>query len=317
MNIRPFEWRDLPLLHRYRGQCLFLDSPLTLTSGPVYAPAGALLSSLAPAVGIYTSYASSDGSETDNGKGFRLFGQVTHTLGNASARLLFLTPQDEMESNGLPPLIEHLAVQIGKHGGLHILAEIDEQSRGFEALRRAGFGIYARQCIWRLPDGPAGKSLEGARRARMPRDMASVRFLYYNLVPGLVQQVEPPPTNRLQGLVYYRGTELQAYIDLRYGSRGIWAQPFVHPDAESVIDNLLCLLQDLPYRGSRPVYVCVRSYQSWLESGIQSIGGQPAPRQAVMVRHLAITQRVSQTLARPAMNGKAEPTVPVARYKFK
>ncbi len=143
-----------------------------------------------------------------------------------------------------------------------------------------------------------------------------MRFLYYNLVPGLVQQVEPPPTNRLQGLVYYRGTELLAYIDLKYGPRGIWAQPFVHPDAEAVTDNLLCLLQDLPYRSGRPVYVCVRSYQAWLESEIQSIGAQPAPRQAVMVRHLAISRRVAQTLALPSMNGNPEPTVPVARYKI-
>jgi len=314
MNVRPFEWRDLPLLHRYRSQCLFLDSTLTLTSGQVYAPAGALLSSIAPAVGIYTSYAASDGVETEKARGFRLFGQATHTLGNASARLSFLTPQDELGSIGLVPLVEHLAVQVGRHGGLHILAEVDELSPGFEALRRAGFGIYARQCIWRLPDGPAGKSLEGARRALLPRDLASVRFLYYNLVPGLVQQVEPPPTNRLQGLVYYRGTELLAYIDLKYGPRGIWAQPFVHPDAEAVTDNLLCLLQDLPYRSGRPVYVCVRSYQAWLESEIRSIGAQPAPRQAVMVRHLAITQRVAQTLTL-AVNGNTEPTVPVARYK--
>ena len=315
MNIRPFEWRDLPLLHRFRSQCLYLDSTLSLTSGLAYAPAGALLSSFSSAVGIYTSYAASDGSEAGSEKEFHLFGQATHSLGNVSARLSFLTPQSCLESNGLVPLVEHLAVQVGEHGGQHILAEVDELSHGYEALRRAGFGIYARQCVWRLPDGPAGKNLAGARRAQLTRDLAAVRFLYYNLVPGLVQQVEPPPTNRLQGLAYYRGTELLAFIDLKYGPRGIWAQPFVHPDAEAVTDNLLCLLQDLPYRSGRPVYVCVRSYQSWLESEIQSIGAQPSPRQAVMVRHLAIARRVPQVMTMPAMNGKAEPTVPVARYK--
>ena len=62
MNVHPFDWRDLPTLHRYRYQCLFLDSSLYLTSGAIFAPAGALLSSLAPAMGIYTCYAKSDRS---------------------------------------------------------------------------------------------------------------------------------------------------------------------------------------------------------------------------------------------------------------
>ena len=47
------------------------------------------------------------------------------------------------------------------------------------------------------------------------------------------------------------------------------------------------MIQNLPNRGSRPVYVCVRSYQAWLEPVLEDLGGQAADRQAIMVKHLA------------------------------
>ena len=34
MSIRPFDWRDLPTLLRYRDQSVFLNSALFLTRGP-------------------------------------------------------------------------------------------------------------------------------------------------------------------------------------------------------------------------------------------------------------------------------------------
>ena len=144
--------------------------------------------------------------------------------------------------------------------------------------------------------------------------MAATRFLYANLVPGLVQQVEPPPASQPQGMVLYKGNELLVYVEIRYGARGIWAQPFVHPDAEAVAEPLISVLRDLPNRRTRPVYVCVRSYQSWLEPVIDRLGAEPGPPQAVLVRHLSLARR--QPVANPSvvLNGKtAEPTLPVVR----
>ena len=144
-----------------------------------------------------------------------------------------------------------------------------------------------------------------------------MHFLYSNLVPALVQQMETAPSNRLRGLVYYQGTELFAYIELRYGLQGIWAQPFIHPDTDSVADLLYAVLQEIPFRRSRPVYLCLRSYQSWLEPVLEEMQAQPSPQQAVMVRHLAVTRRVTQSIALPTLNGKtAEPTAPIAHIKF-
>ena len=143
-----------------------------------------------------------------------------------------------------------------------------------------------------------------------------MRSLFNNVIPGLIRQVEPFPAEGLRGLVYREREELLAYVELKYGLRGIWVQPFVHPDAEEVAGWLIDLLQ-LPHRFSRPVYLCIRSYQSWLEPALEELGAEAGPRQAVMVKHLAIPQKVAQTFALPALEGRhPEVTTPFAQSEI-
>lgn len=306
MNIRPFDWRDLPTLHRFRDQYVFLNSFLLLTNGPLFAPTGALFSFLAPSLGIFT-YLSAMGENQSS----LLFGQVTHASGLPSAQLAFFAPQSALSEAGLSGLVDYMAIQVGARGAMHILAEADEQTEVFEFLRQAGFGIYTRQRIWKLADGSASGKLPGLRWAVTDRDLTNIKFLYANLVPGLVQQVESPPMNQMRGLVYYRGGDLLAYLEVKHGLRGIWVQPFIHPDAEDVVEPILMFLKDLPRRGSRPVYVCVRSYQSWLESILEQSGAKPGCGQGVMVRHMA--RKIAQPYGALALEtASKEPTVPVA-----
>lgn len=315
-SVRPFEWRDLPVLHRYRNECVYLDSSLMLTRGPIFVPTGAILSTLAHATGLFTFI-----SEGDQANGVRdeygpLIGQAAHVNYRHSARLTFFLPAPALQAHPASAVIEAILPVIGERGALHLLAEVDDQSPTTIDLRQAGFGIYARQRIWRLSASANRRSLPGGWRSAVKSDEAAIRFLYANLVPGLVQQVESLPTGRLRGLVYYRGVELLAYVDLEYGLSGIMAQPFIHPDAESVIDNLVSLLNNLPDLYSRPVFVRVRSYQSWLETVLSRHGAESILQQAVMVRHLAITRRVTQSLAVSVMNGSTpETSLPVAQIK--
>jgi hypothetical protein len=68
--------------------------------------------------------------------------------------------------------------------------------------------------------------------------------------------------------------------------------------------------------GSRPVYVCVRSYQAWLETVLEDLGADAGPRQAVMVRRLAKTIKEPQAI--PVMEqvlAKAKPAAPVTRIE--
>lgn len=309
MNVRSFEWRDLPTLHRYRAQCLYLDHARVLTRGPIIAPTGAVLSSLSSASGIFTYLAAEQAGDPSF-----LIGQVMHDAGQGSASLTFLAPESLLSVPLLAAIIETMAVQIGERGGMRILAEVDSEHPLYESLRQVGFGVYARQRFWVLQTSTTGQALPGLRRAQEGADTVAIRFLHANLVPGLVQQVEAPPVTRTQGLVLYKGNELVVYVEIQYGASGIWAQPFVHPEAESVAEPLIRMLQNLPDRRSRPVYVCVRSYQSWLEPIIEGLGAVPGAPQAVLVRHLSLAHRQPVANAMVVLNGKtAEPTLPIVR----
>ena len=305
MTIRPFDWRDLPVLIRYRHQGLIFDNALILTRGSTLIPTGAMLFYFAPATGIFTYLSTGDHKHDP------LLGQVSHSPGSSLARISFLAPESAIEAEDLPALLEYMVVQAGGRGALHLLAEVDDRTEAFEMLRKAGFAIYVRQRIWKLNDELEQRSQDPVWQVSKDSDLIPVRVLYNNLVPGLVQQVEPPPSDPLVGLIYRRNEDLLAYIELKYGSRGILVQPLIHPDAEGVTADLVKLLLSLPNRRSRPVYICVRSYQSWIEHSLEGQGASAGPQQAVMVKHLAITQRVARSFALPALeSGQPEATAP-------
>jgi hypothetical protein len=310
MNIRPFDWHDLPLLYRYRQDGLFLDSMLAFTRGTLLAPGGALLAYFAPATGIFTYLVKPDGES-----GQPLVGQVQHTAGTTFARLTFLAPETALQSADLPALFETMAIEIGQRGAFHVLAEAEEGSPAFLALHQSGFAIYARQRIWRLEGEPQGEAGSTAWRACTGEDTLRVRSLYADLVPGLVQQVEALPRERLKGMILLQRGDVRAYVELRYGPAGIWAQPFVHPDAPEVSAQLVHLLGSLSNRRGRAIYLCVRGYQSWLEPAIEQLGAEPGQSQAVMVRHLAVARKASQPYALPTLNGKrVEPVAQINDY---
>jgi hypothetical protein len=312
MNVRHFDWRDLSKLHRLRSQSVYLNSALLLTRGPLMMP-GALFSFLAPSMGIFTYVL--NGEEAGSSP---VFGQFIHLIGSPHSHLTFLTPNTALDSTAAYALMEHMMVQSGERGALRLLADVDELSEAFETLRHSGFAIYSRQRIWQLTGFPDGDSQPGAWRPAISPDEPPIRSLYNNLVPGLVQQVEPLSTQRPKGMVYYEHGELIAFVELKYGHRGIWAQPFVHPDAQDMAQHFIDLLKKVPNRRSRPMYICVRSYQSWLETAIEDLGAEAGPRQAVMVKQFVSQQKASRAFAIPALEGgQPEITAPIARMGSK
>jgi hypothetical protein len=309
MNIRPLSWRDLLLLNRYRRRGLFLDSSRVLIHGQALLHLGTFFTYWGPLTRIFTY-------RCDVNTGVPLIGQITYTTGSPYARLSYLAPDSALETVDLSALSDFMAMQVGREGAFHILADVDETSPVFPLLRRSGFAIYARQRIWRS-DGKAnsGEALAAWKPCKSG-DVVNVHSLYCNVVPGLIQQVESLPKRDLRGFVHYQKSELRAFVELKYGRNGIWVQPFVHPDAQDFDRHLTQLLQQLPGRHGRPLYICVRSYQSWLEAAIEATGAQPGPQQAVMIRHLSVNLRVKQALPVHAINGtRTEPTAPIAQFE--
>lgn len=281
-----------------------------LTKGTPLGLAG-LFAQLHPMRGTYTNVSPSvDGTPP-------LFGQVNFDQGERSARVAFITPETASILSALPLLLEDLARQSGEWGAYHLLAEMDESSPAFEAFRRAGFSVFAWQRIWKLP--PAVEetpSLPDWSPARLDQE-SGIRSLFLSLVPPLVLSAEPISVHAFQGLVCQQNDEVTAYCDVEFGTQGIYLKPVFHPDAVDVDCLIRALTAVLPNQSGRPIYMAVRSYQSWLENGLEQIGAEAAPRQALLVKHLIarvrspILERSLQALERR----RAEPSSPMARVE--
>lgn len=303
--LRDFTIADLSSLNSVRQQALFLQNQIVLTQGSGVMLRGAVLSPLASFTGVFTMVC-----ENREG-GQALVGQVQHPAGSMLAYCTFLAPHTALNSAAVSELIESLLKKVGARGAQGLLAELDEHNAGFEALRQAGFSIYARQRIWKLDKKSQPSSAESAWRPVFDRDEFAIQLLRGNLLPGQVQQAEAMESSKLDGYVYYRNGQLLAYVEVRRGPRGIWLQPFVHLDAEPFNEIFLDLLNRLHPRSSRPLYVSVRSYQDWLEKTLEELGAQPGPRQVAMARRTVVPLKVEKAQRAVPTAQRIEPTTPI------
>jgi hypothetical protein len=286
---------------------LCTDSALTLTRGSPVGPL-ALLWQLDPAWETFTGICTP-------GQGSAVIGQVHYTPGERSARMAFLTPDDEIDQTGLLSLLDGLAARSGSWGAANLLAEVDELSPALDGMRRTGFCIYGWQTIWQFSADQAGGSEKGPWELAQPVDEIPLRGLYQSLVPPLVQAAEPYLPGGLPRLVYRQEGDILAYVDSTYGPQGIYLQPVVHPAVKNVPELLAALLAQQPASPVRPAYIAARSYQAWLESSLAHLEGSAAPRQALLVKHMALSRRVFQTAGRAVVREAYQPeaTVPLAR----
>ena len=300
MTVRSLDILDLPNLSRYRRDVLPLYGARNLTHGNPLG-AMALLSYLNPRRDIYTAVASEDGSS--------LMGQVLLNEGETSARLTFLAPAGNIL--GLTPLLlDHLTVQAGEWGAFHLLAEVEENSQVFRELRQAGFAVYAWQRVWKLPK-PEKAEENSSWRPAEESDWPAVQSLHGQIVPALIQPVDALPKHP-SGLVCRLEGNLQGYVSITIGTAGVWIQPLVPPDSGCGTERLAGLVS----WGDLPVYVCVRSYQAWLETVLDDMGAIPGARQAVMVRRLAkvVKEPLAVSVIEKAL-AKAKPAAPVSRIE--
>ncbi len=317
--IRPFDWRDLSLLHRLRNGGLCLDAQLAYTRGPNTLQ-HALLDALNPVLTAHTLVGRSQGAN-----GPDCLGQYTYRHQDSLARLTFVSPEQVLsEATGLQ-LLDGLTRSAGSKGARQLVAEVDEHLPAFQALREAGFAVYARQRIWRLqafsgelPEGTSGEPEPASIpwRHEQANDELALTSLYANLVPALVQQVEAPPRRNGRGWVHTQQGELTAYLNIDRGPLGTWIQPYFHPAVEAVEQLLRTFLAGLQARPGRPLYLVVRSYQGWLNDVLERLGLQPASDQAVMVRRMVVPIRQPAAVAERAPAGvTVKTTSPMAHFE--
>ena len=289
MSIRPLALLDLPYLYGFRDEAVGLDTARRLTRGNPLGAVG-LLSYVNPARHIYGAIA--------NGNNESVVGGVIHSPDETFAKLLYLAPASQLGHPDLPELLENLSTQAGTWGAFHVLAEVDETSDAFVSLRRAGFSVYAWQRMWDVSDiTEPNQEVEWMRVKSI--HLPSVHSLYNQIVPPLMQPMESQPRSA-NGWMCNEG--VKCYVSVSQGVYGIVLSPLIHPETTNVSEKLASIIGNLPDRRNRPVYMCVRSYQAWLEPVLADLGAKGADRQAVMVKHLAHLVKEEQTVrsAQPA-----------------
>ncbi|MCI0553467.1 MAG: hypothetical protein L0287_21170, partial [Anaerolineae bacterium] len=268
MSIRPLALLDLPYLYSFRDEVVGLDTARNLTRGNPLSAVG-LFSYVNPSRHIYAAIA--------NGEKESVLGGVIHLPDETFAKLLYIAPASQLNHPDLPELIENLSSQAGTWGAFHVLAEVDETSEAFVSLRKSGFSVYAWQRMWDVSDitgTDSGFEWMRVKSVHLP----SVQSLYNQIVPPLLQPMEPQPKSA-NGWMCNEG--VKCYVSVSQGGYGMVLSPLIHPEAKNVGEKLASIIGNLPDRRNRPVYVRVRSYQAWLEPVLADLGAKGADRQAV------------------------------------
>ena len=317
--IRSFDWRDVRLVKALSEQGVCLDSETGLTRG-TRSLRNALLDYLMPGTGaptlVWRADAHNGGRKTtEHANGNTAFGQLHHRPGSEQARILLIAPKCSASPEGWLKVSAQLAAAAGERGAHHLLAEVAEDSAEFASLRAAGFATYARQSLWKL-SGPARAAAAPALlRAATHADGFGVSTLYANVVPRLVQQVEPPPAHMGGGYVLTQGGEVIAYLDVRRGPLGVWVEPCLHPEAYDLSEAVLHTgLQLIAEQTPKPVYVCVRRYHDWLVEILERAGFESMGSQAVLVKRL--TARVTEPILKPMPVVEGRAPRPIARINI-
>lgn len=297
-------------MRHFGDQALPLDTVQLLTRGnPLRTRA--FLDYLNPSQGIYTAVYEEAGK-------IDIIGQITRYGSSHSSHVSFIAPGRAIFSPRLAEMLDHLAEQAGEWGTFHLLVDADEHSPFFDALRKTGFSVYAWQRIWRFQTGTARTVLPGFEvpqnswRPVEDGDALSVKSLAQSLVPALVQPVEPLFDHRPKGLLVQGQGRIAGYAEIINGKDGLWVQPFIHPETENVAGLLMSLLAFLSRKCNTTIYICVRSYQAWIESALGELPVLASPRQALMVRHLAVRQKETSPVRLPAFEKSRIKTGPVA-----
>jgi len=266
MSVRPLDILDFHLIARYRNDALTLNSTRALTRGN---PLGtvALMAYVNPARNMYSAVA--------NGGSAELVGGVIHARGDTFARLLYLAPASRLDHAALPELLENLVTRAGSWGALHVTAEVNENSDAFVALRKVGFSVYAWQRMWNVSNIEADENTTNGWRRSHSVNVPSIQNLHHQIVPPLVQPVEPISKN-VRGFIC--SVDSGCFVSIVTGVYGIVVLPLIHPESTNVGKKLKALMPRLPERRNRPVYMMVRSYQTWLEPVLEDLGASPGER---------------------------------------
>jgi hypothetical protein len=205
------------------------------------------------------------------------------------AYLSFIGGNEQIEEADLASILSDLGQSTQKLGAMHMVAEVDHKQPLLEMMKSSGFGVSAWQDIWKLNQQASFTDNLEQKAEWCP--LAEVDWwqavqLLQSIIPPISQITDLPHRHHSRFWVCHRSESIIAFADVRHGPRGIWLQPTFAPEVSRVPDLLCDLVNELPARLSRPVFLSVRSYQSWLFRSIEQMNVEYIGHQAILVKHL-------------------------------
>ncbi len=313
-SARALTWRDLPLLRRYRGQALAVDTRHATVGGSGLL-AGGLLALLSPSTGLAGAVAAGHNAPP-------LLALAERAVEYPTASLLYLAPRQALLSDSPPalaPLIEALVAHPALRGVHALLAEAPLHAGWSAALREAGFRAFARHRIWQWHPPQARRAATLWHWPSAEERWAAER-LYADLTPPLARRLLPSPAAWPTTVVYTQGGQVRGVARWHTGPKGVWVWPLLHPDLESPCEPLAALAAFVRSRG-RPLFFAIHDSQMWVESALENLGATASQPYALFARWMTVAQTVTSpaaalTLAEapPATLFAPRVAVPPSRY---
>lgn len=250
-------------------------------------------------------------------EGETCYAQIEKRQTRQYAQMCYLGCQEEPAPIDICRLLEHLVKSAGTWKAWGVLADLPESSPLFEGFRKAGFSIWARQNIYQLKSISFDDGKDSIRwRLWTSEDINFMNTLYKEVVPGAAQCIEPMTRKAALGLVAYQPDGcLAAYADLEYGPKGIWVQVISSSEMSSA-DLLKALPAAIPELAGRPVFLCVRSYQSWLDVAMEEVGFSSSEAQILLVKHLVLRKSLERNAVKQLFeNSTMEGSLPITQLK--
>jgi len=246
-----------------------------------------------------------------------LIGRIFMNIGDEASRLAFLAPRHAAGNHAIIALLDHLAWESGNRGAYRFLAEMDEDDEAFECFRMAGFSVYTRQQIWKIPLEPGLQTeLEGEWQPLQSFDVHDVQNLNHAIVPPLVQGAEGLDKRPIRGFVYRINGELLAFVEVISGPSGVYLIPVFHPNLQEPRQVLSAMISKVNGQNGKKIYLAIRDYQSWLQSALEDLNGKSSSRKVLMVKHLVHHQKVAalNPIRKVLEAHGTEPTAPIAQH---
>lgn len=309
--IRPFQPGDTFLLQRLQRQApkLNVAQALLQPRAPVWAAFTAANPLNHAKVATYVLH--------QNGHGLARSGflQSQRRPGRRESDILMLAPALDART-GHPAiwekLLAHCIVDATQEGAIRLYADVPDQPLLVNTFGHVGFGVYARQTLWRLTANEvlaqpnALQDAPGVRPVQRSDEWELIR-LYARVTPRPVQAAEgvvdanarPPILDwwcggDVQTFVCSEGSAAGAALHgcLRVAStrHGVWMQLWAdarRTDADAAQALLYAGLRLVQARRQRAaVYMPVREYQGGLGPLLSDFGFAPYTDHAKMVKHL-------------------------------